>query len=184
MQPIETKYKGYRFRSRLEARWAVFLDHLKTDWTYESEGFVLQGTWYLPDFYVKDWSCWIEIKPTTPSGPELKKAKLLADESGACVLLIAGDPWVNKHKASYNITFFSADDPDRSGTDGWEFGQGRRCEDEIWLMSDNYGAFTLRPIPHERDDKYPLGGGYATNIVAALSAARSARFEHGQSGGV
>ena len=25
---IETKYKGYRFRSRLEARWAVFFDAL------------------------------------------------------------------------------------------------------------------------------------------------------------
>jgi hypothetical protein len=51
-------------------------------------------------------------------------------------------------------------------------------------MSDYYGAFTLRPIPHERDDKYPLGGSYAGNIVAALTAARGAKFEHGESGGV
>lgn len=27
-QVIETEYKGYRFRSRLEARWAVFFDTL------------------------------------------------------------------------------------------------------------------------------------------------------------
>ena len=26
IQVIETAYKGYRFRSRLEARWAVFFD--------------------------------------------------------------------------------------------------------------------------------------------------------------
>ena len=26
IKPIETKYNGYRFRSRLEARWAVFFD--------------------------------------------------------------------------------------------------------------------------------------------------------------
>ena len=26
IKPIETNYKGYRFRSRLEARWAVFFD--------------------------------------------------------------------------------------------------------------------------------------------------------------
>lgn len=183
MQPIETKYKGYRFRSRLEARWAVFLDYLNADWTYESEGFILQGTWYLPDFYVADWSCWIEIKPSAPSDAEIAKAQLLAESSGKRVLLIAGDPWVDQqHKTSYRITYFAADGTHRSGTDRWEFGQGRRCEDEIWLLSDDYGAFPLRPIPHERDDKYPLGGSYASNIVAALSAARGARFEHGESG--
>ena len=29
IKPIETHYKGYRFRSRLEARWAVFFDAAK-----------------------------------------------------------------------------------------------------------------------------------------------------------
>ena len=29
---IETKYKGFRFRSRLEARWAVFFDALGIEW--------------------------------------------------------------------------------------------------------------------------------------------------------
>lgn len=28
IKPIETHYNGYRFRSRLEARWAVFFDAL------------------------------------------------------------------------------------------------------------------------------------------------------------
>jgi hypothetical protein len=41
MKPIETKYKGYRFRSRLEARWAVFFDALKMGYKYEMEGFDL-----------------------------------------------------------------------------------------------------------------------------------------------
>ena len=36
--PIETIYKGYRFRSRLEARWAVFMDACGADWEYEPEG--------------------------------------------------------------------------------------------------------------------------------------------------
>jgi hypothetical protein len=26
LRPIETRYRGFRFRSRLEARWAVFFD--------------------------------------------------------------------------------------------------------------------------------------------------------------
>lgn len=39
IKAIETKYKGYRFRSRLEARWAVFFDALGVRWEYEIEGF-------------------------------------------------------------------------------------------------------------------------------------------------
>jgi hypothetical protein len=38
---IETAYKGYRFRSRLEARWAVFFDAMGLKWEYEPEGFDL-----------------------------------------------------------------------------------------------------------------------------------------------
>ena len=70
--PIETIYKGYRFRSRLEARWAVFMDACGADWEYEPEGLsstvycepdldedgnIVQEhdpacTYYLPDFVV------------------------------------------------------------------------------------------------------------------------------------
>ena len=32
---VETFYKGYRFRSRLEARWAAFFDLCKWRWEYE-----------------------------------------------------------------------------------------------------------------------------------------------------
>jgi hypothetical protein len=65
IQPIETHYKGYRFRSRLEARWAVFFDALEIEWDYEPEGFDLgEYGWYLPDFYLKTLGCFCEIKPT------------------------------------------------------------------------------------------------------------------------
>lgn len=51
MKAIETIYNGYRFRSRLEARWAVFFDALGVAYEYEPEGFELDnGMWYLPDF--------------------------------------------------------------------------------------------------------------------------------------
>lgn len=39
VKAIEARYRGYRFRSRLEARWAVFFDALKVRWEYEEEGF-------------------------------------------------------------------------------------------------------------------------------------------------
>jgi hypothetical protein len=55
IKPIETRYKGYRFRSRLEARWAVFFDALDLRWEYEPEGFKMSnGKCYLPDFYLPD----------------------------------------------------------------------------------------------------------------------------------
>lgn len=55
IQPIETRYKGYRFRSRLEARWAVFFDACGIDWEYEPEGFCIDGEInYLPDFLLHD----------------------------------------------------------------------------------------------------------------------------------
>ena len=51
IKPIETQYKGYLFRSRLEARWAVFFDACGVSWEYEPEGYVLpNGQKYLPDF--------------------------------------------------------------------------------------------------------------------------------------
>lgn len=41
MKAIETIYNGYRFRSRLEARWAIFFDELKIKYQYELEGYEL-----------------------------------------------------------------------------------------------------------------------------------------------
>lgn len=41
IKAIKTEYKGYRFRSRLEARWAVFFDALGVRWEYEKEGYEL-----------------------------------------------------------------------------------------------------------------------------------------------
>jgi hypothetical protein len=63
VKAIETQYKGYRFRSRLEAKWAVFFDALQIRWDYELEGFDLGNAgWYLPDFWLPDYHCWFEIK--------------------------------------------------------------------------------------------------------------------------
>ncbi len=50
-QAIETKYNGYKFRSRLEARWAKFFDALGVKYEYEPEGVDLYYNGkYLPDF--------------------------------------------------------------------------------------------------------------------------------------
>lgn len=54
MRAIETHYNGFKFRSRLEARWAVFFDTLGVKYEYEPQGYELpSGRFYLPDFRVK-----------------------------------------------------------------------------------------------------------------------------------
>lgn len=40
--PIETEYNGWRFRSRLEARWAVYFEAVGLKWEYEFQGFERQ----------------------------------------------------------------------------------------------------------------------------------------------
>lgn len=63
MKAIQTEYNGYKFRSRLEARWAVFFDEAGIKYQYEPEGFEMQdGTRYLPDFYLPDLDLWVEVK--------------------------------------------------------------------------------------------------------------------------
>ena len=62
IKPIETIYKGYRFRSRLEARWAVFFDAAGIKYEYEPEGFERGGYMYLPDFYLPELDVYAEVK--------------------------------------------------------------------------------------------------------------------------
>ena len=68
---IETEFKGYRFRSRLEARWAVFFDAMEIEWRYEAQGFEKiidtedgpgETVRYLPDFYLPEFGTWVEVK--------------------------------------------------------------------------------------------------------------------------
>lgn len=81
MKPIRTKYKGCLFRSRLEARWAVFFDALGLAWEYEREGFQLQnGDWYLPDFHLPEQQLWLEIKGNQPTQEDLLKIFYLQAE--------------------------------------------------------------------------------------------------------
>lgn len=62
IKPIETIYNGYRFRSRLEARWAVFFDAAGIKYEYEPEGFEHDGYMYLPDFYLPELGVYAEVK--------------------------------------------------------------------------------------------------------------------------
>lgn len=92
-RPIETEYGGHRFRSRLEARYAVAFDHMRLTWRYEVEGFELPGGGrYLPDFFIVEWDAYVEIKPEVDlvSETDLRKAYELSVGTGKPVYLIAG----------------------------------------------------------------------------------------------
>lgn len=98
VKAIETQYKGYRFRSRLEARWAVFFDELKMKWEYEPEGFDLgPAGWYLPDFRVRSPggdTFWYEIKaPGADDGKMAAFARAPGSENlGGTFRVLEGDP--------------------------------------------------------------------------------------------
>lgn len=62
IEAIPTMYNGYKFRSRTEARWAVFFDSLKIKWIYEPEGINIDGVCYLPDFYLPESKQFFEVK--------------------------------------------------------------------------------------------------------------------------
>lgn len=98
MKAIETRYKGYRFRSRLEARWAVFFDAIGIEWVYEPEGFELGGGMrYLPDFKIEGKGpTYVEVKATEPTQSEKRKAQLLARGVKGTVIFAVGVPDVAK----------------------------------------------------------------------------------------
>lgn len=96
IKAIETRYKGYRFRSRLEARWAVFLDALNEEWQYEPEGYDLPSGRYLPDFWLPRMDLWLEIKGIEPNERELKLCEELAKGHGSPVAIATGLPFSAK----------------------------------------------------------------------------------------
>lgn len=70
MHSIDTYYDRNYFRSRLEARWAVFFNKAGIKYQYEPQGFKSDsGEMYLPDFYLpetylrKSKGVYVEIKP-------------------------------------------------------------------------------------------------------------------------
>jgi hypothetical protein len=172
IRAIETVYKGYRFRSRLEARWAVFFDALGVPYEYESQGFDVDGVWYLPDFWLPQQGSWVEIKPSTAWAYD-HKYQALAERSGRRVLYVAGQPWPDE----YGLCWYDAERC--SGSDPWMFALGRRDERELWVVSKvEVAGVCLNPIADDGRVPHPM----SPTIIRAYTAARQARFEHGERG--
>lgn len=60
IKAIETKFRSFMFRSRLEAKWAAMFELLEWEWDYEPVDF----NGWIPDFVVYgDQPVYVEVKP-------------------------------------------------------------------------------------------------------------------------
>jgi hypothetical protein len=93
IKPIETHYAGHRFRSRLEARWAVFFDTLGIKWQYEPQGYTVGPAKrpYLPDFYLPKLECVVEVKGEKERLDLDLLANFLDGSRDAHTVLVLGD---------------------------------------------------------------------------------------------
>jgi hypothetical protein len=185
---IETSYAGHKMRSRLEARWAVFMDGGKLDpphapvwppWRYEVEGVMLPGRGpYLPDFELGDRFS-VEVKGADANlDPE--RCELFVKATGRHLLILGDVPR-----------------PDDEGLHlmwacVWT-GHGALWQLWRWFYASDHGVIIPQGFdwPHTR----PALAGDVSHAVAgvrrldldeqpevdkAYAAARSARFEFGQ----
>jgi hypothetical protein len=185
IKAIETRYAGCRFRSRAEARWAVFFDAVEEPWEYEKEGYELPSGKYLPDFWLPRPQLWVEVKGADATGEEEQLAMELADTTDCPVAILSGQP------GTHRLRVFAGDTTDSTGGCGWH--------DGLFLaVSDSFhgGFLCLGTNDTKRDFWTPnlqptraiipyhdcIGFGCSRVVTEALIASRSARFEHGERG--
>lgn len=182
---IETSYAGYRFRSRIEARWAVVFDKLNLKWEYESEGFNLPSGRYLPDFYLstvnvnENVGAWFEVKGRRSNHAEQVQLTELAAETGKPALLSSG----GIPKTILDFNWRSTNDscliafPDGGGDTDYGLLACPVCGKVGFAFSHYAGR-----LCGHGDEHMVINGDGKRLINNALTAGRSARFEFGEVG--
>jgi hypothetical protein len=100
IRSLQTNYLGFRFRSRVEARWCVFFKKMGIEFEYETQGFDLGSAGrYLPDFWLPQVKMWAEVKPLAFTPEEYAKAKALYVFTGYPVLMLIGPPDFKEYSA-------------------------------------------------------------------------------------
>lgn len=203
IKPIETIYNGYRFRSRLEARWAVFFDTLGIQYEYEPEGFKLSdGTICLPDFYLPAFDYYVEIKGFSKHlRSDLDKVENFVHEIKKSVAILSEIPYseeaagmywfpvIHYCSAYHNYAdkcyfLFMYNDGGAYIEDGFYIGHN-----EHWLWhtanvanADVLAYKNIQAIPGEKLNDKDCDIRIAfdfSKINKALLKSRQARFEHG-----
>lgn len=181
--PIETSYGGCRFRSRLEARWAVFFDSLRIPWQYEPEGYVVDHVPYLVDFYLPEHQLYLEMKPAFfddcgdfvyPDKDVLHKVAWVAETNGRRGAVICGVP--GYESSGGNITPYG---PYQGfAADCWFYWcECPNCGSIGFHYQGNWGQNAHSP-GCDRDRVRKWFPDCSPRLAAAYDAAKSARFEH------
>lgn len=152
IQPIKTWYNGIEYRSRTEARWAAFFDLCGIKHFYEPEGYPSSKRGYLPDFYLEQFKCFVEIKPLLESNIKAGKENLemlFEKDPGTGMILCSGYPIDNK------IQVLCCDMADDScSTYGiWREGLFVRMGKDVQLLLDGdcnheYTSYNYETLPN------------------------------------
>jgi hypothetical protein len=190
LQAIETVYGGYRFRSRIEARWAVFFTRLSLDWLYEAQGYVVGTSFgrprpYLPDFYLPDLGLFLEVKPAHADTVDPDGVSRWEDFAGEVATEWATDRAAMLCGPIPNPDTVDTLGPPRPGrwydtgiyiTGDWHYAwcacpTGKHFD----IQSEARGGRILCGCPRILDDRYRTGN--HQQILNAYAAARTARFD-------
>lgn len=196
-KPIETYYNGYRFRSRLEARWAVFFDEVGITYEYEPEGLLLHnGSYYLPDFYLPQFHCYFEVKRQPK---EIQRSQLPFEEFRDAIQKISSgsysDEWAGViafgDPYDHYMWIFCQDISDSSGgtyDNPVVFGINGYGEPILFSWNDYRERLFVTSFQHGEiipmittmcGEYFP--NPFLTNkLLSAEKKARQARFEHGE----
>jgi hypothetical protein len=187
IQSIEAIVGDTRYRSRTEARWAIFFETLGVDFAYEPERIRLSsGESYLPDFHLPQFKAYLEIKANNDAivTAECARARrLAADQPGQRVWLAAGAPSFDPPNIltfeQWSIEVPIADilaDPENR----YHFLQDRRDDGLYWLQANAVGGgfrqtFLVGGPGVETDHlREPL---MLPHIASAYAAAAAARWD-------
>lgn len=169
VSPIPTEYNGDLFRSRLEARWAVYFTHLGLEYIYELEGFKLpDSTKYLPDFWFPMFQCWAEVKPRILDPHEFHKCVQLPE---GCLILDSPRPEPDCIRG-----YYYTGDP-----------LNHKVTYEAYKADENWYRVLLAKSHYKGRLWFLFGetpGDYGVELhsreINAIRKARQARFEHGE----
>lgn len=176
IQAIETFYRGYRMRSRLEARWAVCFDALGLKYDYEPEGFEMtDGRRYLPDFYFPQVRTYAEVKPNYEDPAELNRQLFKCQEfimagMGEKILFLVGEPEFRPYLMMRLIRL-----PD--GNESWTTNAILDIHYYAQIFTEQKRLFedVLEPQFSKAED-------FSMEYRKAVYKARGARFDHNESG--
>lgn len=176
MKAKKTVYNGYEFRSKLEAKWAVFFDLCGIKYDYEPEAFIcFDGSQYTPDFYLHDVKLrsdfvngvYVEIKPQGYNDSDHKYQERISSAVDTLIVLV-GDPVYSTDQT---------ENPNYQYSPIWDNGM-------VLLYCDNCNEYKF---DYGVSSKYRCnkcnccmsdGGMYNSKIRSNASIARKYKFEY------